>query len=74
MLSASVRGVHDTGAAASRGPNASSRVSTYLTEAVPGAKMPLSQIGQFVMRITGGRSILCEVVEDLLVEARGALP
>jgi hypothetical protein len=36
--------------------------------------MPLSQIGQFVMRFTGGRSILCDVVEDLLVEARAALP
>jgi hypothetical protein len=36
--------------------------------------MPLSKIGQFVMRISGGRSILCDVVEDLLVEARGALP
>jgi hypothetical protein len=35
--------------------------------------MLLSQIGQFVMRITDGRSILCDFIEDLLGEVRGAL-
>jgi hypothetical protein len=32
------------------------------------AKLLLSQIGQFVMRITDGQSILCGVVEDLSVD------
>jgi hypothetical protein len=35
--------------------------------------MQFSWIGQFVRRITGRRSILCGVVEDLLVEVGGAL-